>query len=133
MTRNTSEKKIIVTIIAYNASLTLQKLFESIPKDWVDSIIISDDCSHDNTFEIAKSFPDVIATQTPKKLHMGGNLKWVYKKALEYGADIVIVLHGDDQYDSSFIPKLMLLVLMMHFQSLKDSGQKNCLLRKIYN
>lgn len=107
MSKHVANKKIIVVIIAYNAAKTIEQTYNDIPKDWVDLIIIGDDCSKDNTYEIAKQLPAVVAIRNKKNQHCGGNQKVVYDKALELGADIIILLHGDNQYDSKKIPEMI--------------------------
>lgn len=95
--------KIIVVLPAYNASKTLEKTVNDIPKDWVDEIILVDDASQDNTFEIAKALGLSVFKHT-KNLGYGANQKTCYKLALEHGADYIIMLHPDYQYNAKVIP-----------------------------
>lgn len=97
-----NKKKICVVLPAYNAEKTLKRTFDEIPFDIVDSVILVDDCSSDNTFEIARSLP-VNAYLHLNNLGYGANQKTCYKKALEQGADIIVMLHPDYQYTPKLI------------------------------
>ena len=105
------DKKIIAVIIAYNAEKTIRATYDDIPKDWVDEIIIGDDCSHDQTFEIARQLHGVKAIRHAKNQHMGGNQKILYDQALELGADVVVLLHGDNQFDPQKLPDMVRPIL----------------------
>ncbi len=100
------KKKIIVVLPAYNAAKTLAKTISDIPKDYVDDIILVDDASKDNTVEVARSLGLTVITHDVNKGY-GGNQKTCYKKALAMGADIVIMVHPDYQYDPKAIPDLI--------------------------
>lgn len=91
---------------AYNAAKTLLKTFEDIPHGLVSEIILVDDCSNDNTVEIGGSL-DIKVVQHPHNVGYGGNQKTCYLEALRDGADIVIMLHPDYQYDPRKIPDLI--------------------------
>ncbi|MEO0094173.1 MAG: glycosyltransferase family 2 protein [candidate division WOR-3 bacterium] len=99
-------KKIIVVMPAYNAEKTLEKTFRDIPKDFVNEIILGDDCSQDRTIEIAKSL-GITVLKTPHNLGYGGNQKMLYREALARGAEIIVMLHPDWQYDATKIPELI--------------------------
>jgi len=94
---------------AYNAQATLKETFEAIPKDIVDDILLVDDCSKDNTVELAKTIGIKTITHE-KNLGYGGNQKTCYNEALKLGADIVIMLHPDFQYDPNLIPALASMI-----------------------
>ena len=102
MTERCAEKSIVV-IPTYNAAETLRRVFDDIPKDCVDEIIVVDDCSRDATCEIARSL-DVTLIEHDTNTGYGGNQKTCYRTALEHGADHVIMIHGDYQYDARMIP-----------------------------
>lgn len=91
---------------AYNAEKTLKKTYQDIPKDRVDEIILGDDCSKDRTIEMARSL-GMRVMKTPRNLGYGGNQKMLYREALARGADVIIMLHPDWQYDASKIPELI--------------------------
>ncbi|MFT5291519.1 MAG: glycosyltransferase involved in cell wall biosynthesis [Planctomycetota bacterium] len=94
--------KTIVVMPAYKAAATLERCFEAIPKDAVDEIIVVDDKSPDNTVEVAKKLP-VTLIEHEVNTGYGGNQKTCYKAALERGADFVVMIHADDQYDARMI------------------------------
>jgi len=91
-------KRIFVIMPAYNAAQTLEKTYKEIPFDVVDEVILTDDHSSDNTFEVAKKIGIKHVIRHEKNKGYGGNQKTCYLKALELGADIVIMVHPDYQY-----------------------------------
>ncbi|HAM97415.1 MAG TPA: glycosyl transferase family 2 [Marinilabiliales bacterium] len=103
-------KKIAVVLPAYNASNTLEKTYREIPFDIVDFVILVDDHSCDNTVEVAKKLGIQHLIQHEKNLGYGGNQKSCYNKAIELGADIVIMLHPDYQYTPKLIHSLAYLI-----------------------
>lgn len=96
-------KKIVVVLPAYNAALTLEKTYQEIPFDIVDEVVLVDDASRDNTSEIASKLGIKHIIRHEKNKGYGGNQKTCYKKALELGADIIIMLHPDYQYTPKLI------------------------------
>jgi len=94
-------KKIIVVLPAYNAAKTLEKTVNDLP-DMVDETILVDDFSRDDTVEVAKRLGLTIS-EHEKNSGYGANQKTCYRLALEKGADIVVMIHPDYQYD----PKLV--------------------------
>lgn len=102
--------KVIVVMPAYNAERTLQKTFEDIPKEKVDEIILGDDCSRDRTVALARSL-GIRVLETPRNLGYGGNQKMLYREALARGADIIVMVHPDWQYDATRIPELIAPIL----------------------
>lgn len=103
-------KKTIVIMPAYNAERTLKRTFDDIPKDVVSSIILGDDCSKDNTIDIARSL-GIKVLKTPLNLGYGGNQKMLYNEALNDGADVIVMIHPDWQYDATKIPELIAPIL----------------------
>lgn len=96
-------KKVVVVLPAYNAEKTLEVTYKEIPFDIVDDVVLVDDNSSDHTIEKAKSLSIRHIIQHQKNKGYGGNQKSCYKKALEIGADIVIMLHPDYQYTPQLI------------------------------
>lgn len=102
--------RVIVVMPAYNAAKTLERTYADVPQDLVDQIILVDDVSHDETVEIARQLGlDVIIHQ--QNLGYGGNQKTCYDAALAAGADVVVMLHPDYQYDATRIPALIAPIL----------------------
>ncbi len=100
------DKKVIVVMPAYFAEKTLEKTYNAIPKDFVDEIILVDDASRDKTVEIAKKL-GLKTIVHEKNRGYGGNQKTCYTNALKDGADIVVLLHPDFQYDPTVIPEMI--------------------------
>jgi len=98
-----SQGKTIVVMPAYNAARTLERCYAEIPHDFVDEIIVVDDCSTDDTVEIARKLPVRLIVHETNKGY-GGNQKTCYDTALEMGAEHVIMIHADYQYDVGTIP-----------------------------
>src|SRR5437667_1153650 len=98
--------RVIIVLPAYNAAKTLQKTYEDIPKDFVSNIILVDDVSQDQTVDAARSLGLSVVIHVQNKGY-GGNQKTCYLEALKAGADIVVMLHPDHQYDSRLIPELI--------------------------
>jgi len=103
MTRRTG---LIVVMPAYNAARTLEKTYNDLPRDLVDKIILVDDVSQDETVEIAHRLGLKVVIHIQNKGY-GGNQKTCYLEALREGAEIVVMLHPDYQYDSRLVPGLI--------------------------
>ncbi|MBU2219910.1 glycosyltransferase family 2 protein, partial [Patescibacteria group bacterium] len=99
-------KKVIAVLPAYNAAKTLEKTINDIPRQWVDEIILVDDASQDNTMAIARSLGLKTFVHS-KNRGYGGNQKTCYREALSAGADIVVMVHPDHQYDPRLVPELI--------------------------
>ena len=103
-------KKIIIILPAYNAEKTLQKTLAEIPAAYKDHIILVDDASTDDTVAIAKA-ENLIVFQHETNVGYGGNQKTGYREALAMGADIVVMLHPDHQYNATIISRLVRPIL----------------------
>ncbi len=99
-------KKVVVIMPAYNAEKTLERTVADIPGDWVDEIILVDDASQDGTVELARRLGLKVFVHE-KNRGYGGNQKTCYREALRAGADIVVMVHPDHQYDPTVIPELI--------------------------
>lgn len=88
---------------AYNAEKTLAATFDSIPRGSFTSVLLVDDGSQDRTVEIAADLGINVIRHSQNRGY-GGNQKTCYRAALEAGADIVVMLHPDNQYDARCIP-----------------------------
>ena len=101
-----STSKIVVVMPAYNAAKTLAQTQASIPRDLVSKVILVDDNSRDETVPVARELGvEVIAH--PHNVGYGGNQKTCYMAALREGADIVVMLHPDGQYDPELLPSMV--------------------------
>lgn len=105
-----AEPKVVVVLPAYNAARTLEKTYADIPKDRVWKIILVDDVSQDQTVEIARSLGLSVVIHIQNRGY-GGNQKTCYLEALKEGADVVVMLHPDHQYDSCLVPELVRPIL----------------------
>lgn len=105
-----NNKRIAVVLPAYNAEQTLEQTYQEIPLDIVDDVILVDDNSLDNTIEVANKLGIEHIIKHSKNLGYGGNQKSCYNKAIELGADIVIMLHPDYQYTPKLIQSMAYLI-----------------------
>ena len=100
------KRKVIIVMPAYNAAETLERTYRDIPAGTYDEIILVDDNSKDNTAEISRSLGIHTIVHTDNRGY-GGNQKTCYTEALKRGADIVIMIHPDYQYDSRLVPYIL--------------------------
>lgn len=105
-----NKKKIIVVMPAYNAEKTLEQTYKEIPMHIVDEVILTDDFSKDNTIQKAKELGIKEIQIHNKNKGYGGNQKTCYNRALELGADIVIMLHPDYQYTPKLIEAMAYII-----------------------
>jgi glycosyltransferase involved in cell wall biosynthesis len=98
--------KIVVVMPAYNAAKTLEQTYADIPEGSVDDVILVDDASRDDTMQVAESL-GIRAFRHPANRGYGGNQKTCYTEALKLGADIVVMLHPDYQYDPTRISDMV--------------------------
>jgi glycosyltransferase involved in cell wall biosynthesis len=96
-------KRIVVVLPAYNAAATLEQTLSDIPRDIVDDIILVDDASRDDTVERAQMLGVPHIIRHPNNRGYGGNQKTCYRTALEIGADIVVMVHPDYQYNPRLV------------------------------
>jgi len=97
---------VVIVMPAYNAAKTLEDTFRKIPPGYYDEVIVVDDHSRDDTTALAKSL-NLKAIRHPHNVGYGGNQKTCYMEALRDGADIVIMLHPDGQYDPAILPEMI--------------------------
>lgn len=105
--------KVVVVMPAYNAAKTLEQTYRDIPKGIVDRVILVDDVSKDETVTVAKhlGIKTIVHIQN---LGYGGNQKTCYIEALKEGADVIVMLHPDNQYDSRLVPEMISPILNGH-------------------
>ena len=95
--------KIILVLPAYNAESTLAATLADVPAGAIDDVILVDDGSRDRTVHVAREM-GLSVFEHPRNRGYGGNQKTCYRHALEHGADIIVMIHPDYQYDSRVIP-----------------------------
>ena len=103
-------KKIVVVLPAFNAALTLERTYLEIPHGIVDEVVLVDDASSDHTLEVGRSLGIKHLIRHEQNKGYGGNQKTCYDKAIELGADIIIMLHPDYQYTPRLIPAMATLI-----------------------
>ena len=105
-----NEKKIAIVLPAFNAGKTLTRTYNEIPLDIVDFVVHTDDNSTDNTLQIARQLNIKHIISHDKNKGYGANQKTCYNKALELGADIIIMLHPDYQYTPKLLHSMSYLI-----------------------
>jgi glycosyltransferase involved in cell wall biosynthesis len=105
-TNGNNPPKTIIVMPAYNAASTVENTVNDIPQEFRKDIILVDDCSRDNTVEIAEKL-GLTVIKREKNGGYGANQKTCYDAALKRGADIVVMLHPDYQYDGRLIPSFI--------------------------
>ena len=98
--------RVVVVMPAYNAARTLVSTYQNIPSEVVDEVLLVDDASKDDTVKIALDF-HLKVIRHPHNVGYGGNQKTCYMEALRDGADIIVMLHPDGQYDPRLIPQII--------------------------
>lgn len=101
---------VFIVLPAYNAAKTLMRTLDEIPQEFRRNIILVDDASSDNTAELARQAGLKVVVH-PRNRGYGGNQKTCYTEALAAGADLVVMLHPDHQYDAKVIPQLVKPIL----------------------
>ena len=113
-------KKVAVVLPAYNAARTLRQTVADIPMDVVDDIILTDDCSTDDTLGVADSL-GLYAVLHDRNRGYGANQKSCYSAALARGADIVIMLHPDYQYSPRLVSAMAGMIASGHYDAVFGS------------
>jgi glycosyltransferase involved in cell wall biosynthesis len=98
--------RVVVVMPAYNAARTLEKTYRGLAMDIVDEVILVDDVSHDETVDIAERLGLKVVVHLQNRGY-GGNQKTCYLEALRSGADVVVMVHPDNQYDSTLVPQMI--------------------------
>ena len=108
--------RIGVLVVAYNAASSLAGVLDRIPTDFrhrVTTVMVFDDHSDDSTYLVGLGYRQVTSDlpleviRHPQNLGYGGNQKAGYRRAVELGLDIVVLLHGDGQYAPELLPEIV--------------------------
>ena len=98
--------RVVVVMPAYNAARTLRMTYAALPRDTVDLVILVDDGSTDDTVAIARQL-DLKLFLHDRNYGYGANQKTCYAEALRAGAEIVVMVHPDYQYDPRLLPDIL--------------------------
>jgi glycosyltransferase involved in cell wall biosynthesis len=102
-------KRVVVVMPAYRAARTLEETYQAVPKDVVDEIVLVDDASDDATVSVARAL-GLKTFVHERNLGYGGNQKTCYREALRLGADIVVMVHPDYQYDPRLVTPMAAMI-----------------------
>lgn len=108
--------KVAVVLPAYNAAKTLRRTVAEIPRDVVDDVILTDDCSRDETIAVARELGLHVVVHDRNRGY-GGNQKSCYTAALARGADIVVMLHPDYQYSPRLVRAMASMIASGHYDA----------------
>ncbi len=101
------DRKVIAVLPAYNAEKTLEATLNDIPRDWVDEILLVDDCSRDGTVALSRRLGLTTIVHSQNRGY-GGNQKTCYRTAMDkLGGEIMVMVHPDHQYDPKIVPQLV--------------------------
>lgn len=99
-------KKSIAVVLGYNVANVLEKTIQAIPKGCVDDIVVVNDGSTDGTPNVAQHLGLKVVTHEKNKGY-GAAQKTGYREAIRLGYDIAVMVHGDNQYDPTFVPQFV--------------------------
>src|SRR3954465_8537263 len=102
-------KKLVVVMPAFNAARTLRQTYSELPMDFVDEVILVDDGSSDPTVTLSKEL-GLVTFIHKENFGYGRNQKTCYREALKRGADIVVMLHPDYQYEPLLLPAMAMMI-----------------------
>ncbi len=102
--------RVFVVMPAYNAARTLKRTFDELPHDLIDTVILVDDASRDATVDIARHLGLKVFVHN-RNYGYGANQKTCYREALGAGADVVVMVHPDYQYDPTLVPDIIAPIL----------------------
>ena len=117
--------KVAVVLPAYNAARTLRRTVAEIPRDVVDDVILTDDCSRDDTIAVARELGLHVIRHDENRGY-GGNQKSCYAAALARGADIVVMLHPDYQYSPRLVRAMASMIASGHYDAVFASRILGC-------
>jgi glycosyltransferase involved in cell wall biosynthesis len=102
--------RVVVVMPAYNAAQTLEDTYRGLAMDVVDQVILVDDVSRDDTVDIAERLGLKVVVHVQNRGY-GGNQKTCYLEALKEDAQVVVMVHPDNQYDSTLVPEMIQPIL----------------------
>jgi len=114
-------RKVVVVMPAYNAAKTLERTLADVPKEWVHEIILVDDASKDGTADLARKLGLKVVVHERNRGY-GANQKTCYREALAAGADAVVMVHPDHQYDPRVLPQLVAGIDALHAAGRRDEA-----------
>ena len=103
-------QKIVVVMPAYNAEQTLEKTYQALPHEVIDHVIVVDDASDDHTEQVARKLDGVHVIRHSSNMGYGANQKTCYRKALELGGDVVVMVHPDYQYEPRLVTAMASMI-----------------------
>jgi glycosyltransferase involved in cell wall biosynthesis len=106
--------RVAVVLPAYNAALTLRRTVREIDRTVVDSVLLVDDASADDTLSVARSL-GLRCVQHERNVGYGGNQKTCYRVALAEGADIIVMVHPDYQYSPRLVLPMAAMIASGHY------------------
>ena len=112
--------KVAVVMPAYNAAKTLEQTYAELPHDVVDTVILTDDGSTDNTAALARKL-GLHTLVHPENRGYGGNQKTCYREALATGADVVVMVHPDYQYSPRLVTSMASMIASGHYDMVLGS------------
>jgi len=107
-------RKLVVVMPAYNAEKTLRQTYAELPLEYVDEVLLVDDASSDNTARLAVQLGIRTIIHSNNEGY-GANQKTCYRKALELGADIIVMLHPDYQYSPRLVTAMASMITSGHY------------------
>lgn len=107
-------RRLVVVMPAYNAALTLQQTYDELPLSVIDEVVLVDDSSRDDTAAQALALGLTVIVHNENRGY-GGNQKTCYNRALELGADIVVMVHPDYQYSPRLVGAMAAMVVSGHY------------------
>lgn len=109
-------KRVVVVMPAYNAEKTLEQTWAEVPREYVDTVILVDDSSKDDTAKLSRQLGLHTLVHDGNRGY-GGNQKTCYREALLMNADIVVMVHPDYQYSPKLIVSLAAMVASGHYDA----------------